>query len=137
VSTDLAGAVEAALPGWVVAAVAARAPGLDDQARAAGERAAAEVLPALRALLELDIDEQRTTPLVVLRDAVRYPTEVLAGAGVPPVARDAFEQERFPDDVYGLMPASFADFGPEVGEAGLAWGAAKAWEHKRRHGSPA
>jgi hypothetical protein len=53
------------------------------------------------------------------------------------VARDAFEQERFPDDVYGLMPASFADFGPEVGEAGLAWGAAKAWEHKRRHGSPA
>jgi hypothetical protein len=135
--TDLADAVEAALPGWVVAAVAARAPGLEAEARAAGARAGADVLPRLRALLALDIDEQRTTPLALLRDAVRYPTEVLAGAGVPPVARDPFDEERFPGDVYGLMPASFADFGPEVGEAGLAWGAAKAWEHKRRHGSRA
>jgi len=132
---NLADAVEAALPGWVAACVAARAQGLEDEARAAGERAVVDVLPGLRALLAADVDEQRTTPLALLRGVVRYPTEVLRAAGVPPVPRDAFAAERFPDDPYDLTPASFADFGPEVGEAGLAWGAAKAWEHKQRHGS--
>ncbi len=37
-----------------------------------------------------DIDEQRTTPLALIRGAVRYPTEVLRAAGVPPVERDRF-----------------------------------------------
>lgn len=133
-TSTLADAVEAALPGWVVACVASRAPGLEVEARAAGERAVVDVMPGFRALLATDVDEQRTTPLALLRGAVRYPADVLRAAGVAPVPRDAFAQERFPDDEYDLTPASFADFGPEVGEAGLLWGAAKAWEHKQRHG---
>ena len=39
----------------------------------------------------------------------------------------------FPADVYGLSPASLADLSPDVVEAGIVWGAAKAFEHKRRH----
>ena len=103
-------------------------------ARRAGYRAELEVGRRVRALLELDIDAQTTTPLSVLRDAVRYPSEVLEEAGVPPVERDDFAEERFPDDPYDLTPATFTDIDPALGELGLAWGAAKAWTHKRRHG---
>jgi hypothetical protein len=49
------------------------------------------------------------------------------------VERDDFQRDRFPDDVYDLVPTSFADFGPDVADAGIAWGAAKAWTHRQRH----
>ena len=65
--------------------------------------------------------------------AVRYPTAVLEAAGVPPVVRDEAAEELFPDDRYDLIPASFADLGADLAEVGLYWGAAKAFEHKRRH----
>lgn len=138
----LAAAVEEALPGWVersverlLVAFAGRADAATmEEARSAGRRAAADVGPRLRALLETDVDEQRTNPLAVLRSAVRYPTEVLARAGVPPVVRDDFAEERFPDDVYDLSPAAFADVDPALHQLGLEWGAAKAWAHRQRHG---
>jgi hypothetical protein len=132
----LGDAADAALPAWVEAAVAkrlGRAGGPD--AEAAGQRARAEIGPRLRALLAQDVDDQRSNPLAILREAVRYPTEVLQAAGALPVERDDFARERFPDDDYDLTPATFADFGPEVFEAGIAWGAAKAWIHKQRHAS--
>jgi hypothetical protein len=100
----------------------------------AGRRAGAEVGRAVRALLEVDIDEQRTTPLAIVRQAVRYPTAVLREAGVPPVRRDAFAVEAFPADDYDLSPASLADLDPALRDAGIVWGAAKAFEHRRRHG---
>ncbi|MEO7555966.1 MAG: hypothetical protein ABIV94_05100, partial [Acidimicrobiales bacterium] len=68
----------------------------------------------------------------LLRRAVRYPTAVLAAAGVPPVVRDAFAERAFPDDDYGLTPATFADVDPALHEPGLAWGAAKAHVHLSR-----
>jgi hypothetical protein len=43
----------------------------------------------------------------------------------------------FPDDVYDLTPASFADVDPALHEPGLVWGAAKAHVHlarRRRQG---
>jgi hypothetical protein len=63
---------------------------------------------------------------------VRYPTEVLRRAGVPPVERDRFARESFPDDDYDLSPATWADVAPSLTELGITWGAAKAFEHKRR-----
>ena len=101
--------------------------------RRAGQAAGAEVGPRVRALLGADIDDQRTTPLALLRDAVRYPTQVLADAGVPPVQRDGQDEAMFPDDRYGLTPATLADVDPALADPGLAWGAAKAWAHRRRH----
>ncbi len=85
------------------------------------------------ALLKADIDDQRTTPLALLRTAVRYPTEVLRAAGVPPVERDPIQTRLLPDDLYDLSPASFADVDPALAEPGMVWGAAKALAHRRRH----
>ncbi|HWI03691.1 MAG TPA: hypothetical protein VNT52_07690 [Acidimicrobiales bacterium] len=141
-ATALADAVEVALPRWVersvtriIVAWTGEAPGAGtaEAAREAGRRAAGEVGAQLRALLAADIDEQWTTPLSLLRAAVRYPTEVLQGAGVPPVERDPFRERLEPGDLYDLSPASFADVDPALAEPGLVWGAAKALAHRRRH----
>jgi hypothetical protein len=141
-ATALADGIEVALPSWVERVVAeimtawtgSVPPEVADAAQAAGREAAATVGPRVRALLEADIDQQRTTPLAILRAAaVAYPSAVLQAAGVPPVVRDAAAEELFPDDVYDLVPASFADVAPDLAEPGLYWGAAKAFEHKQRH----
>ena len=141
-ATALADAVEVALPGWVERSVArimaawlGRAPDADvlEAARHAGRRAAAEVGAEVRALLEADIDDQWTTPLSLLRAAVRFPTAVLQEAGVPPVERDPFRERLEPADLYDLSPASFADVDPALTEPGMVWGAAKALAHRRRH----
>jgi hypothetical protein len=143
-ATALADAVDAALPGWVERSVARLVvawtgsdpePAVLEAARVAGRRAASEVGGAVRALVEADVDEQRTTPLSLLRAAVRYPTEVLQAAGVPPVERDAIQERLLPDDVYDLSPATFADVDPSLAEPGMLWGAAKALAHRRRHQS--
>ena len=42
------------------------------------------------------------------------------------MVRDRFAEQTFPDDVYDLVPASFADVDPSLHEPGLLWGAAKA-----------
>ena len=137
----LADAIERVLPAWVERSVAllmtAWKGAADDEVRAAavaaGRQAAAEVGPQVRALLAADIDDQRTTPLSLVRGAVRYPTAVLRAAGVPPVRRDEQQERLFPDDVYDLAPATFADVDPSLTDVGLAWGAAKAYAHLQRH----
>ena len=139
-ASALADAVEATLPGWVEASVercltdagAQVSPEVAAAATAAGQRAVEEVGPAVRHLLSLDIDDQRDTPLGLLREAVRYPTEVLRRAGVRPVERDEFSRRSFPEDDYDLTPASFGDLAPALAEAGLVWGAAKAHVHLAR-----
>ena len=145
-ATALVDAVDGALGDWVVDIVGAvyelqmrRRPGDDllAEARAAGEAARADVVPRLRELLALDIDEQRTTPLTIVRTAVAHPTAVLRAAGVPPVDRIEPDERRFPDDVYGIAPASMGELGPSVGGPGLAWGAAKAHVHLQRRGGAA
>ena len=133
----LADAVEALLPGWVERSVMRRAPsaGPDvlEAARVAGRRAVEDVGAAVRRLVSQDIDGQGTNPLAVLRRAARYPTEVLRAAGVPPVERDDFARDRFPDDDYDLVPATWSDIDPALAGPGIAWGAAKAFVHKSRH----
>lgn len=140
----LATKVSAAVPAWVVRCVEARlspsVPGRDSimaQAVVAGERARLEVAGKLRTLLAADVDAQPSTPLAVVRAAVSYPTEVLRRAQVPPGPRDPFVTERFPDDPYGLTPASLQAMDPGLGEPAIAWGAAKAIAHRRRHRGPA
>jgi hypothetical protein len=137
----LADAVVAALPAWVERSVSARYADWSGEATPAevreaaviaGRQAVVEVEPPLRDLLATDVDEQRTNPLAILRRAVRHPTSVLAQAGVPPVERDAHAERLFPDDLYDLGPAAFADLGPAVHEPGLVWGAAKAHVILRR-----
>lgn len=140
IAEALADAVEAALPGWVERSVTRLVEahrgvidgGTRAAARAAGVRAAREVGRSVRELLATDVDEHRANPLALLREAVRYPAEVLAAAGVPPVVRSEFDERAFPDDVYELTPATWSDVDPALHERGLVWGAAKAHVVLRR-----
>jgi hypothetical protein len=139
-ASALAEAMTAALPVWAEVVVERRI--VADRgvvtsseravARQAGREAAAAIGPRLREFLALDIDEQRTTPLTIVREAVPYPTAVLRDAGVPPVGRDADARRLAPDDEYDLAPMAFADLGPDVHDLGITWGAAKAHVHLRR-----
>ena len=110
-------------------------PRAAEAGRSAGRNAQAEVGTDIKALLDADIDDQQSTPLAILRSAVTYPTAVLKDLGVPPIDRDPFAERVFPADIYGLTPASLADLDPGLSDIGIAWGAAKAMEHKRRHSS--
>ncbi len=88
------------------------------------ERASTDVLERLADLLGTDVDEQRTTPLTLLRESVRRPTQLLRELGaLPPSAPDA---DRFPDDIFRLGPATWSDVDPSLHEPGLTWGAWKA-----------
>ena len=98
--------------------VAEMAPEVRAAAEAAGAAAAAEVGAEVAELLAADIDAQRENPLAVLRRAVRYPTEVLLAARAAPPNRDDFAIDRFPDDVFDLTPASFADIPPRPASPG-------------------
>ncbi|HLX87870.1 MAG TPA: hypothetical protein VKR22_05395 [Acidimicrobiales bacterium] len=146
----LADQVESALPGWVTRCVAGvldayeaaggalpasagGRQGVLDQAARRGRQAAADVGAALRELARSDVDAMRTTPLAVVRSTVSVPTAVLAEAGVPPIERDRFATDRFPDDDYGIVPGSLAVLDPELGPLSIAWGAAKAAAHRARH----
>ena len=136
----LGDAIEATVGPWLIGSVrrVAAAQGLagGDRlllvAEAAANQAKADVLPRIRELLATDIDEQTTTPLALLREAVGPATTALADVGAAPVPRDPFAVRAFPEDLYGLAPATFEDIAPELKGPGLEWGAAKAFVHLRR-----
>jgi len=141
----LASAVDDAIGPWVERAVArimvAYAGEVPPAVAADGRRAAAEATVAvgveMRRLVALDVEQQPTNPLSILRAAVRYPTNVLRRAGVPPVVRDEFRERAFPDDDYDLAPASWRDVDEALHEPGIIWGAWKAKTVLDRHRHPA
>lgn len=101
-------------------------PELHDSARVMAQQRSSAVLDQLELLLATDVDRQRTNPLSILRDAVRYPTELLDQAGIPRPRRDDFAIRAFPNDAYDLSPATWADVDHSLQEPGLIWGAWKA-----------
>lgn len=137
---ELVRAIDAAIGEWVRSSVEsvlrAQHREIDDHIRAltvaAARDAARDVGDRLHELLSRDVGQQTQNPLAILRSAVTYPTSVLRAAGAQPVTREEFDRHAFPDDEFGLTPAAFADLGPAVHEAGMAWGAAKAFVHLRR-----
>lgn len=100
------------------------------QLRLAAENAARTggewVLARLRATLEVDVDAQRVNPLQTLREAVRFPTQVLQEAGIPTKVRDEYDEKINPEDIYGIGPAHWNDIDESLTEPGIVWGAAKA-----------
>jgi hypothetical protein len=133
---------------WVVASVArivdawGRLEPSDREAALAraqerGSAAGSEVAEQLRAFFACDPSEQRTTPLEIVRTLRRTPTEILAAVGIPPVERDEYETKLFPDDVYGLVPRSLADFGDEdLAPMLMVWGLGKAKVQRARAAEP-
>ncbi len=130
--------VARAIPVWVIAQVRRVVDAWDrldgterTQAEAeavtAGAAASARVTSELRALITLDPEDQRATPLEIVRTATREPTAVLQQLGIPGVVRDDFDQRSFPDDLYGLVPRTLGDLGDDaLAPLHLAWGLAKA-----------
>ncbi len=80
----------------------------------------------LEALLARPAGDQHRGPLEVFQEAMQFPTEALAAAGVPEVERDDGARRALPGDRYDLAPASSQPLGDEAWRAHLAWGAAKA-----------
>jgi hypothetical protein len=142
-ASDLYGAIAAVLERWLTVLVTRTAQhhvgdvpaDLETAARVMAAAAAPRTLRRLHDLLATDVDEQRTNPLTVLRDAVAGPTAVLRSAGVPPPRRDDFDERAFPDDVYALGPATWRDVDDSLHEPGLMWGAWKAATVLRRRRS--
>jgi len=119
------------VPAWLrrITVGACRRSGLDgaeyaEDLDAMVEHAAADVLERLAELMQTDVDEQRTTPLTLFREAVREPTIWLRAHDVQPLGVPS--DGRFPDDIYGLGPATWSDIDPALHEPGLTWGAWKA-----------
>ncbi len=104
----------------------------DDMMDQASARAARFIDVRLGALLDTDIDRQQSTPLAVIREAVRFPVEVLHQLGASQVHRLDMERWAFPNDPFGLTPANLADLDQSVHQAGLIWGATKAGLHLQR-----
>jgi len=98
----------------------------DDQINLAVAEVVALVSQELQALLATDPEQQSTNPLAVFRRATAPITALLTERCLPPVTRDEFEQRSFPDDIYGLCPATWSDISPDLVEPGLEWGAWKA-----------
>ena len=137
IGAQLTEAAVAATPAWVrqCAAGVAQAQGLkvDEAALAdAATRAQRFVEARLSDLMAIDIDRQQTTPLSIFRDAVRFPVEVLHQSGAQPIHRGDVSRWAFPNDPFGVTPGNLADIGPDVHEAGIVWGAAKAAIHLAR-----
>lgn len=90
------------------------------------------LLSDLAALLATDVDEQRAAPLSLYRAAVAAPTAWLRKNHAAPPRIDEFAGRAFPDDVYGLGPATWSDIDPALHEPGIVWGAWKAMTVLRR-----
>jgi hypothetical protein len=90
------------------------------------EAGAAWLTTQLGDLLDRPFPSQPRGPLEVFQEAMRFPTDALAEAGVDPVRRDEVTERALPGDRYHLAPASTAALGEEVWRAHLEWGAVKA-----------
>jgi hypothetical protein len=135
------------LPGWAVAQVARlieawgqlepeTAVRTLEAAAGAAIEAGGRVSAELAEMLALDPELQRSTPLQIVRGAVREPTAVLAAAGIPEVVRDEFSERSWPDDVYDLTPRTFRDVDEDLAAVHFAWGMAKAEVLRARRARP-
>lgn len=134
IANALADGLDQHLGPWLAQLIALRSGGAasSDEIRATVDAVAPTVLDQVRRLLQADIDEQRANPLDLVRRGLGPVTELLRALEVSPVDRDPFAVQTFPDDLYDLAPATFADIDEALHEPGLMWGAAKAHVHLSR-----
>ena len=81
----------------------------------------------LRELADAHPTEPISGPLEQIRQSLGPLHDLLDELGASPPVRDEFDVRARPDDRHGLGPMSFAELGPGVHEAGIEWGAAKAY----------
>ena len=119
------------LPGWIRHQVSLR---VDDPDRGRQEAAIdavmADVTARLDRLVAAPVTDPHSGPLECIRQSLGPVTALLRELGVEPPDRDPFDERARPADRYALGPMSFAELSPAVHEAGIAWGAAKAYLHR-------
>lgn len=125
-SRDLLDAVLLAIPTWLTRKISELAPGVSLDTASIIDETTEFVRERFVQLLLLDVDEQRLNPLHILRQSTQFATAALKESGVPPVARDDFDQKSMPDDVYAIGPLTWRDLSDKVHDAGITWGAWKA-----------
>jgi hypothetical protein len=133
IAAELDAALRAHVPRWLTRRALALAPAID---RAVVDDAVtatmSELAPRLTRVLTADVDAGAGSPLATIRGAIGRLSAVLVEMGAQPVQRDEFDVRAFPDDVFALGPASFAEIDEALQEPGLLWGAARAHVHLRR-----
>jgi len=87
----------------------------------------ADVDHRLRALADAHPTEPVSGPLEQIRQALGPLHDLLDALGAAPPRRDEFDEKARPADRHSLGPMAFMELGPEVHEAGIEWGAAKAY----------
>ncbi|MFZ8999299.1 MAG: hypothetical protein ACO225_01300 [Ilumatobacteraceae bacterium] len=124
---------------WLTAGLvrAARRSGLrleadDEDLAQVVDEAVQRLVADLAVLLGTDVDAQRMNPLALFRAAVIDPNRWLLERGARPTDADRFVTDRFPDDAFGLGPATWSDVHADLHEPGIAWGAWKAMTVLRR-----
>jgi len=80
----------------------------------------------LRALGEMSLPEQRSSPLELFREALRPIDRALELTGVPVGSHGSGARSLAPWDRYGLAPGSSQVLGDAAHEAHMLWGIAKA-----------
>lgn len=133
IAADFGAALSRQVPVWLRRRTLALAPSVEhavlDQAV---DATMAALGPELERILAADVDAGAGSPLAAVRASVGEVTAVLVAAGVDRPERDEFGARVFPDDIYGLGPASFAEIDESLHEPSLVWGAARAHVHLRR-----
>lgn len=127
-------AVARAFSPWLTALLESRSgeSQLPEEVLAAIDAAATEAVSNIETLVRSDVDTALSGPLEQIRRAMTELAPVLDAHGFERPPRDPVDSEMRPDDVHGLGPMAFMDLGDEVHEAGIAWGAAKAYLHRQR-----
>ena len=127
-------AVEGSFEPWLTGLLQDRSGGaeLPEEVRSAVHSASADAASNIRTLVEADVDVALSGPLEQMRRALTGLAPILDAHGFERPSRDPVESEMRPDDVHSLGPMSFMDLGAEVHEAGISWGAAKAYLHRQR-----
>ncbi len=93
---------------------------------------AADADARLCELVHADVDTPLSGPLERIRGAVEKLSPRLVELGAVPPTRDPFDERIRPDDIFALGPVAFSDLGDRVHQAGITWGAAKAYLHQSR-----
>lgn len=131
IGESLKTALVAGIPVWIEAVAQARLGESIDQDDVADE-IIASVTARMSTLIAADIDEPLSGPLEIVRQSAEPLTRFLAHAGATPPDRDPFDVAARPDDRFAVGPMTFLELGQPVHDAGIEWGAAKAFVHRSR-----
>jgi hypothetical protein len=125
VTRELIEALVAAYPEYVADRVAAL--GIADERVDTAVAEGRDWLTAqLEAELAVPLERQRSSPLELVREAMRFPTDALRLVGAAEVPRDPAAVTALPGDVFDLAPASSQGLGERAWRAHVAWGMTKA-----------